>query len=306
MRTPLGAWLGLVVGCVTVLPMTGCGQPGPETLRLATSTIPAPAVRSWLDQIVKLPRPFDASLSVTGSTTAIEQLLEGQLDLVVSSRRMSLNEFLVGQSRGREIHEVLIGFGIYQVLVNPRNPVSSLTLEQVGEIFSRRLQDWSEVGGPKLPIVCVYRKTLPGDLDLFFEKEVSMRFEPNRHGQGQGVVVAGDTAAIDAAVQADPGAIGYLLSTDPAPGVKSLAIQSRFSKTPLKPSVEAALSGQYPMLRPLYMYLDTAAPRAAEYFREFAESKRGRQLLAEAGFAPAPSTRTARNDPDQPVIMPDW
>ncbi|MBI4870946.1 MAG: substrate-binding domain-containing protein [Candidatus Riflebacteria bacterium] len=306
MRASSGAWPSLALGCLAVLLATGCGPVGPAPLRLATSTIPTPAVKSWIDEVRKLPRPFDANLSVMGSTAAIEQLLDGQLDLVVTSRRMTLNELLAGQSRGRKFHEVLIGFGIYQVLVNPRNPVGSLTQEQVGTVFSRRVRDWSEIGGPKVPVVCVYRRAAPGDVDLFFEKEVSMSLEPNLSGQDGGVVVAGDTAAIVAAIGADPGAIGYLLSTDPAPGLKALAIQSRLSKTPLTPSVESALSGQYPMLRPLYMYVDGAAPPAAAYFREFAEGDRGRKLLAATGFSPVPLTRTTRTDPDQPVMMPDW
>jgi phosphate transport system substrate-binding protein len=306
MRVSPCAWLCLIFGCLAALQLAGCGSARPGTLRVATSTIPAPVVKNWVEEITKLPRPFDASLSVIGSTAAIEQLLEGQLDLVVTSRRMTLNEFLASQSRGRKLQEVLIGFGIYQVLVNPQNAVASLTLEQVGAVFSRRVKDWSEVGGPKLPLVCVYRRTQPGDVDLFFDKEVAVDLQPNPSIPDAGIVVADDTAAIVAAVQANPGAIGYLLTSDPTPELKALAIQGKLSQTPLPPSVESALSGQYPMLRPLYMYVDAAAPPTAAYFREFAEGAWGRKSLATEGFSPVPLTRKPRSDPYQPVMTPDW
>ncbi|MBI4865625.1 MAG: substrate-binding domain-containing protein [Candidatus Wallbacteria bacterium] len=301
-------WVFAWLVTLSALALTGCQNPaaGGTGLRVATSTIAAPAVQGWVAELSKPPNPTGISLRATGSTTALSELIQGNVDVVVASRRMSANELLAARAAGRKVEEFLLGFAIYQVLVHPQNPVASLTLEQVGDIFSRDVKDWSEVGGPKLPIQCVYRRTFPGHFDLFFEKEVSLKYGAFWARPDSGVTVADDTAAIAAAIGANPGSIGYLLATDPAPAAKALAIKSPLSKSPEAPSVEAALAGRYPMLRPLYMYLDAGSARGVRYFQEFALGDRGRKVTSDAGFAPVPPPPGGKPELDPLDRIPAW
>ncbi len=293
---------------VSLAGTVGCWKPPSRmgTLRIVTSTIPAPAVQGWYAELSKPPYPLDASLTVSGSTTALQEVILGNVDVAITSRRISANELLAARSQGRRIEEYLAGFGIYRVLVNPRNTATSLTLEQVGDIFSRNIRSWAEVGGPDLPVTCVYRRTLPGHFDLFFEKEVSLKFGPEWNRPDEGVVVAPDTGGIVAAIQASAGAIGYLLATDSSADLKALAIRSTFSRTSVAPSIEAALSGEYPLLRPLYLYIDAASPRGVGFFRDFALGDRGRKITEAAGFAPVPLHAGQASDVDPASWIPRW
>ncbi|MBI3893973.1 MAG: substrate-binding domain-containing protein [Candidatus Wallbacteria bacterium] len=275
----------------TLLAVAGC-QPPPSRsgpLRIGGSSIMEPVTKAWLASLQKLPHPLEAQESPGGSTNAIQELLQGNLDVVTSSRRISTAEIVDARSRGVRVEEAHVGFAIYAVVVHASNPIGSITAAQIREVFTRRVKDWSALGGPKLPITCIYRRVKPGDYDHFFERTVKTG-DPIVPGEvDQGTVVLTTTSEIASAVATNPAAVGYLLMTDiGSAAVKTLQVQAAAEAKPAPPTIEAAAEGLYPLLRPLYLYIDRASPRAAGYFRDYAISPEGCAQMASLGFVPLP------------------
>lgn len=273
------AWACLLAA---VLCLAGCGHqassssPAPEgrqSLTLRGSTTMEPLCREWAAGFMQAHPQVKVTVEGGGSNVGIDSLVLGLCDIAMSSQKISLEQLLDAQSKGRRINENLAGFAMYAVVVNPQNPVDRLTLQQVSAIFTRRITNWKEVGGPDLPIQVLYRSVGPGEYDHFLETVVRISEVKDPGLFMDQVKVLPDPAAIRAEVAKDRGAVGYLFHSDLVPEVKSLAIAPLGGRPYLTPEVKNVLNGDYPVLRPLYLYSDahSSNPNTA-LFLEFIRS----------------------------------
>lgn len=88
----------------------------------------------------------------------ISALREGTTDIAMASRRMKFDERMKLQAAGHPPVEVTVAFDALAVVVNPANPVSKLTREQLEAIFRGKITNWKEVGGPDMRIVVYSRR----------------------------------------------------------------------------------------------------------------------------------------------------
>jgi phosphate transport system substrate-binding protein len=83
-----------------------------------------------------------------GSATAFVGLLDGSAQLGASSRTVKESELADARKMGVELREYVIGYDGIAVIVHPDNPVSALTVAQLSDVFTGKVRNWSEVGGP--------------------------------------------------------------------------------------------------------------------------------------------------------------
>gem|GEM_PF-652134 len=262
-----------------------------QVLRLGSSRLMVHVTRAWVDALKAKSSPLLIELSDSGSTLAIQSLIKGELDAATSSRRMRTDELMDARSRGFKIEESPIGFLIYTVVVHPSNPITSLTTQQVSDVFSGQIKSWDEVGGVKKPIVRVYRRVKPGEYDHFFERVVHADQKEIPSGSEKVTVVLDKPWEIVQRVAADPEAVGYLLTADLGPGLKTLMMKRTPSGAVSQPTVDAALDRSYPLLRPLYLYVNRASRQPVTYFREFVLGDEGREIARSKGMVPLPKKR---------------
>src|SRR3972149_5706367 len=91
----------------------------------------------------------DVRISVTGggSGTGIAALINGTVSIANASRKIKEEETAEAQSNGVDPVEHIIARDAIAVIVNPKNPVSKLTLQQISDIYSGEYKNWLEVGG---------------------------------------------------------------------------------------------------------------------------------------------------------------
>jgi phosphate transport system substrate-binding protein len=162
------------------------------------------------------------------------------------------------------------------VIVNPANGVSSLTKSQIADVFGGKLLNWSQLGGPNLPIALYARDNKSGTFDTFKHLVLgpsalapdARRFESSEELSD---AVAGDARAI--------GFIGlpYVRSA------KAVMVQEAGS-VPLLPSPTTVATEDYPLARRLYLYVPFNAPVVAREFVDFALSEEGQNVVAQVGF----------------------
>src|SRR5215211_8759857 len=106
----------------------------------------------------------DVRISVTGggSGTGIASLINGTVDIANASRKIKEEEVGEAQSNGIEPVEHIIARDAIAVIVNPENPVNELTLQQIADIYSGKISNWSEVGGDDRSIVRLSSETNSG------------------------------------------------------------------------------------------------------------------------------------------------
>jgi phosphate transport system substrate-binding protein len=213
-----------------------------------------------------------------GLTWAIENVgSDAGISLVASqhSDMGAISRDLAPAERGTVALEPLgvVGTG---VAVNPDNPVKGLTLAQVRRAFSGDITNWSEVGGPDLPMRVFVRDTTAATRQSFDE----FVFAGTKPTYAPGAAAVGSNAEMTANVHSFAGAIGMATlkqATVDDPKLRLLAIDG-------VPATMAALNnGSYKIRRPLYLVYPLEPGRMkpeVKMFLDFVRSPEGQTILA--------------------------
>ena len=102
----------------------------------------------------------DVRISVTGggSGTGIAALISNTVNIANASRAIKDEEIEQARANGVEPVEQVVARDAIAVIVNPQNPIQQLTLQQVSDIYTRRVTNWKELGGEDRPIVLLSQR----------------------------------------------------------------------------------------------------------------------------------------------------
>lgn len=234
----------------------------------------------WAEEFMK--KAPDKTIQVTGggSGTGISALINGSTDICASSRAMKPAEMSklrdATNSPGIELPVARDGLAVY---VHNSNPVTEITLQQLKAIFTGKLTNWKDLGGPDSRIGIYSRENSSGTY-VFFKDAVlnGADFSP-RAQTLQG------TASVVNAVSKDKLGIGYGGAAY-AKGVKLLKVKKDASAAALLPSRETVLAGSYALARPLYFYLRGAPSGDIKAFVDWVLSPAGQDLTTKVGYYP--------------------
>ena len=215
-----------------------------------------------------------------GSGTGIAALVNGTVDLAQSSRPMKDAEKAdVKNKRGSEVVETPVALDALAVFVHASNPVSELSIEQLAKIFTGKVKNWSEVGGPKATIVLYGRENSSGTYDYFREHVL------NKQDFASAVQTLQGTAAVINAVGRDRNGIGYG-GIAYAKEVKALAVRKDASSPAVAPSEASVMDNSYPVSRKLFFYSLQNAPERVTRFIDWTLSPPAQELVAKVGYFP--------------------
>ena len=252
----------------------------------ATTTITIKGSDTMLMLVQQLAQKFmkqhpEIAIQVTGGGTGagMDALILGLVDVCDASRHITKKEIEDLKSRfsvpGIEIPCARDGITVY---INEKNPVSSLTLEQIGQIFAGRITSWSQVGGENAPIHLYGRETNSGTYFVFKEEVVKTDYSR------QCLMLPGN-AAIVSAVMKDPYGIGYGGAAF-AHGVKRCKVKTGPDEPGYEPTLETMENNQYPISRDLYMVVRNRPSGALKTFIEWVLSSEGQEIVKEMGYFP--------------------
>ena len=217
------------------------------------------------------------SVSGGGSGVGITALIDNNTDIAMSSRSMKMEEKMKLNDSKRAFKEVMIAKDALAVIVNKSNPVSKLTRQQLEDIFTGKITNWKEVGGPDLKIIVYTRESSSGTYE-FFKEHVMMK--KNYAADALAKPATGD---IVQSVSQTKGAIGYVGLAYLSKTVNSIAV-SFDGKTFEKPSFKGAKTGTYPVSRPLFYYYLVSKEKEVKPFLDYILSKEGQKIVDEVGY----------------------
>ena len=217
----------------------------------------------------------DTGVSVTynptGSGSGIEAVKNGSCDIGLSSRALKDEEKAAG------LTETIVALDGIAVIVNAENTVTDLSIDQIAEIYTGAVTDWSEMGGTAGTIAVIGRESGSGTRDGF----------ESITGTEDACVLAQElnsTGAVIEAVRTTPGAIGYasLSAVEGQEGITVLTVGG------VAPSEATVLDGSYAIQRPFVFATRADEPLsdAAQAFFDFATSTAANDLIAAAGAVP--------------------
>lgn len=219
---------------------------------------------------------FDLETKATGYGLAALRI--GNCDIAAASRPAIQADLDLAKDANLEMNDYVIGAYSVALVVHASNPVAELTKDQARNIFTGKIKNWKDVGGPDAEIHIYVRDPVSGTYLGF--KEIAL----NNEEYAAHPKLATSYSAIATQVAADPNAIGYTgLAHTKTTGVKALKIEGAEANDA---SVHAS---KYPYARLLRLYTNKARESAlTKSFIDFVLSARGQEILQQTGFTTKP------------------
>ena len=204
----------------------------------------------------------------TGSGSGITAVTEGRCDIGLSSRALTDDE------KNQGLKETIIAYDGIAIIVNPENKVTDLKVEQIADIYTGKIKNWSDVGGDKGDIVLIGREAGSGTRDGF----ESITGTEDKCKYGQELTSTGDVITT---VANNPNAIGYASLASVDDSVKALAVDG------VTPSEDTVKDASYKIQRPFVFVTkeDTKLSDAAQAFFDYAMG--AADTITAAGVVPA-------------------
>lgn len=237
-------------------------------------------VQAWAEDFMD--KNPDASVAVTGggSGTGIAALINGTTDIAMASREIKEKEVNDAKAKGIDVKETVVALDGIAVVVNKDNPVDKLTLAQIKDIYTGKINNWKEVGGPDLKIVVLSRESNSGTYAFFKEHVLNNEnFRPD-------ALLLPSTSAEVKEIQGNKGAIAYMGLGYVNETVKAVKVAKDASDAGLAPNLETVKSGEYPISRKLYLYSAGEPKGVGKAFIDYALSSDGQKTVEEMGFIP--------------------
>jgi phosphate transport system substrate-binding protein len=247
-----------------------------ETLQIDGSTTVGPIADAFAEYFKKVYPDLDITVKKTGSGDGAAALVDGRCDVATMSRFMKGKEFKDAVANGvYPVAHVVAMDGVCMV-VHPSNPVSTLTTAQIRDIYMGRITNWSQVGGPNMPIVVISRDTSSGTYETF--DELIMDKQP----MGSGIEYVNANPQAHARVKTTQGAIGYVGIGFLDRSVKAVKVDG------IMPSRQTIANGVYPVARPLFLFTN-GYPQLGSVVHKFCTfylTEAGQELVEAKGFIP--------------------
>lgn len=286
--------MGILV--LTLGGMAGCGRNAPEqkqedgslvplsgSLRVAGSSSMEKLTNILAEGFMEKYPEISVSVQFTGSGAGIESLIEGRVDIGISSRYLDLGEKMEGAV------ENIIGLDGIAICVDSTNGIAGLTSEQLKDIYRGRIRNWAELGGDSVPIVVIGREAGSGTRSAF--EELLGLEEQCAYGNE-----LDSTGAVAARVASTPGAIGYV-SFDVAEhtSVRTLKTVSLDGNEPTASNIG---TGDYSLYRPFVMATKgeiSGKNQLIQAWFEYVYGREGQEAIEAAGVVPVGPGMHLRN-----------
>jgi phosphate transport system substrate-binding protein len=235
----------------------------------------------WAEEYMK--KHPGATIQVTGggSGTGISALINGTTDICESSRSMKDAEKkqLADKVGGAQPVETTVAKDGLSVYVNDSNPISELTMDQLKQIFTGKVDNWKAVGGPDARIIPYSRENSSGTY-VFFKEHVLQNADYTPRAQG----MPGTAAVVNAVVKEKFG-IGYGGAAY-AKGIKVLKVKKDAASKGIEPDDATIKNGTYPLSRPLFFYTRAKPSADMKAFTDWVLSAEGQGIVTKVGYFP--------------------
>jgi len=248
--------------------MTGCGETSQKTVSTDGSTSMEKVIGYLSEAYMEKNSDVKVTYNPTGSGSGIQAVQEGRCDIGLVSRNLKDEE-------KTDLNGTIVAIDGIAVIVNPDNPISDLTVEEIAQVYTGEITNWQEIGGNDLPIVCIGREAASGTRDGF--ESITGTSEKCKYAQE--LTSTGDVVQT---VSSNPNAIGYASLASVNDSVKTMSVEG------VMPSDDTILNGDYKIQRNFVLVTkkDKELSGSAKAFFDFCMSSKADEYIRKAGAVP--------------------
>ncbi len=253
-----------------------------EKITLDGSTTVGPLAKAFAQYYMSKNPGVKIEVSESGSGNGAKAVINGTADIGNMSRFMKESEFNAAVDAGRMPVAHVIALDGIAIILNKSNSVTNLTIDQIKKIYAGQITNWSQVGGPNLPIVLISRESNSGTLDTFKHFIMGEETPISSKAESQG-----SNGAVLQSVRNTKGAIGFVGLGFIDESIKAVSVGG------VKPTERNVKNGTYPIGRPLFMFTN-GYPTIGSHLYNFITlylTPEGQKLVREAGYIPVTEYR---------------
>ena len=267
--------------------LTGCSDEAQRALiqNKGSDTL-VNVAQAWAEAYPSVKPGVAVAVTGGGSGTGIAAMINGTADIANASRKMKDKEKKLAEENGQTPVEHVVGYDALAVFIHKNNPVTSISLAQLKDIYGRdpKVRKWSDMGinvpGCKDEIVVVSRQNNSGTYVYFKETVLG---KEGKYRQGT-LDMHGSKDVVDL-VEKTPCAIGYSGLAYATDHLKTACISIDAAKACVSPSVTTASDRSYPIARPLFMYTNGQPLGEVKNYMDWIMSDAGQCILLNKGYA---------------------
>ncbi len=241
---------------------------------------------AWAEQYQQEHPEVRLSVSGGGSGVGLTSLINGTVDIANASRQIKPEEAQQAQSGGLQPMEFVVARDAIAIIVHPDNPVAQLTLQQLSDVYSGQVNNWSAVGGEDRPIVRLSRETNSGTHVYFLETVVRLGQKDNHTLFSTDTLLLPSSEGIVNEVRQNPNAIGYDGLGYVPQDLKTIAVARAPGEAYVLPSAATVNDLTYPVARDLYMYTAGQPTGAVKAYLDWILSPEAQLVVGRLGFVP--------------------
>ncbi|MDD7307671.1 MAG: phosphate ABC transporter substrate-binding protein [Eubacteriales bacterium] len=258
--------IALVIALAAAI-FTGCGNSSAGgTVSTDGSTSMEKVIGALGESFMEANDGVTFTYNPTGSGSGITAVSEGRCDIGLSSRSLTDEEKAGG------LKETILAIDGIAVVVNPDNPVTDLSTEDIAKIYTGEITNWKDVGGNDAEIVLIGREAGSGTRDGF----ESITGTEDKCKYNQELTSTGDVITT---VGQNPDAIGYASLAALQDSVKAVAVDG------VEPTEATVKDGSYVVQRPFVLVTKegTDLSETAQKFFDFVTSPDAAGIIEQAG-----------------------
>jgi phosphate transport system substrate-binding protein len=256
-------------GTVSILLLTlcivGC-QRSKAGITVAGSTSVEPFAELLAEEYMIIHPKSHIYVQGGGSTAGIEAVITRAANIGMSSRSLVHDE--------KNLYAVTVAKDAIAIIVHPTNPIENLSLDQIRRLFSGKIMNWNELGGPNHLIDIVTREEGSGTRESF------QKFVMGKEDISLGALVQDSNGAVRQVIASDASAVGFIslgLVNDQVKAVRISGVQ---------PNLNNVYNGKYTLVRPFLFVFNGEPVGEAKSFLEFVLSPAAQKLLLKEGLVP--------------------
>ncbi|WP_392533485.1 substrate-binding domain-containing protein [Nostoc sp. C117] len=240
----------------------------------------------------KLSYAAPAVVSEPGSGSGIKMLLQGQLSFSQSSRPVKIQEFQEAKTKNFQLEQIPVAIDGVAFYVNPNLSVSRLTVSQIKDIYTGKITNWNQVGGPNLQVTPLSRNPEDGGTPEYIQETVLV----NESFTVSVKPYVPDTTTAIQKVFKTPGGISYATASEVCnQSIKPLSIAREANQNFVSPCVGKQVNkidfakDVYPLVRRLFVVIKrdgSLDEQAGMGYVNLLLSDEGQQLVNQTGLVP--------------------
>lgn len=206
----------------------------------------------------------ESKIQKTGTTVAYQKVIDGETDIIFCAKP-SKKQLEYAESKNVELELVPIGKEAFVFIVNKNNKVNNLSIEQIKDIYTKKIVNWNQVGGENKPIIALQRSEGSGS------QTAMLSFMNGTQMKKSFQSIIGKKIGYS---------FRYYVESIVSDGnIKMLSLNG------IEPSIENIRNDTYPIVDNFYMiYRKDNTNENIQTIKEFILSEKGQKIIEDTGY----------------------